>query len=265
MRALFALTLAAALSQPARAAESLKPAGPWVVAYEDGVCLLQRDFGIAERPVRLTIRQVPTLASVRIFVSDEAVGQPIDPIVRIAIGSGAPIKAPLTTYASPDRSRRYTETEVPRRALAGAAQGAALSFDAGASMQYSLAVPGLDKALAQVDACVADQLAHWGLDAQQQAAMARHPVPRDDLLEGSEPFVLASREVKGSGQNIAIVAVDSSGRPSGCRIAVSSGNEGLDQASCDVLLDTEFRPAEDRRGQAVTGIYVHSFRWRGSQ
>ncbi len=263
------LCVAAALSIPApgfaQASGPLQPTGPWVVGYEEGVCLLQRKYGTSERPVTLSIRHVPTMDGVTVFLLDNGPSGAADS-VRVGFGgTQSPVKATLATYTGKVQPIRYSEIALKSSELRRAAATSMLSFDAGSALQYTLAVPKLQAALAEVDKCLADELSRWGVSRDDLARTARFPEPsdREDLDTGD--FLLASASLKSSGRNVAYVRVDANGRPGECRIAVPSADAQLDQASCDVLGAVRFEPAVDRAGTPVASVYAHAFRWRAAQ
>ena len=56
--------------------------------------------------------------------------------------------------------------------------------------------------------------------------------------------------------------VDSTGKPTQCRIVQPSGVPSLDQPTCDLLLaKARFLPATDRRGRPVAGSYSRVIKW----
>lgn len=58
------------------------------------------------------------------------------------------------------------------------------------------------------------------------------------------------------------VDVDASGRPTACRVTVSSGSEILDEATCNlVLIQGRFIPAKGADGRSVPGHYSNRATW----
>lgn len=59
------------------------------------------------------------------------------------------------------------------------------------------------------------------------------------------------------------LSVDTSGKPTGCSIAVSSGFADLDSATCATLMRrAKFTPASDETGARVAGSYSGTVTWR---
>ncbi|MCB2087498.1 MAG: energy transducer TonB [Sphingomonadaceae bacterium] len=58
------------------------------------------------------------------------------------------------------------------------------------------------------------------------------------------------------------IKVDKIGRAKSCAIVQTSGSDLLDQATCPALMkEAVFRPALDKEGEAVSGIYRGTLRW----
>ncbi len=58
------------------------------------------------------------------------------------------------------------------------------------------------------------------------------------------------------------VSVDSNGKPYACHVLVSSEVPSLDRISCAAMLSRgKFRPALDRSGQPLAGVYRRSAHW----
>ena len=265
MRLLCATTaICSLLALPTAAAAQLSPTGPWVVSHEGGVCLLQRSYGTAAQPFAVGFRQVPTIDGLRMFVVDSGSGPVKARSVRIGTGSGQALKGQLTSYLTGDGTKRASETAAPRALIANVAAAGTLTVDAGAELRHTISVPGMTKALAELDACAAEQLANWGVGREQQLATARFPRPEKDALPNPRRDFIETYSVTGVVDNLAYVHVDAEGRASGCRLLLSSGNRDIDQASCDVLVAAKFKPAVDRSGQPLASVYAHAFRWNAS-
>ena len=78
----------------------------------------------------------------------------------------------------------------------------------------------------------------------------QHTYPRDALragIEGAVSFTLN-------------VGVD--GRPTQCRVTSSSGNDSLDWAACENLIQrARFAPAKDKKGNPIESTYTNRVRW----
>ncbi|MDO6416861.1 energy transducer TonB [Sphingomonas sp. BIUV-7] len=59
------------------------------------------------------------------------------------------------------------------------------------------------------------------------------------------------------------VEISPDGKPTACRIVKSSGNEGLDGATCKALMArARFHPLIDKKGQPTTATFDQVVRWR---
>ncbi len=71
------------------------------------------------------------------------------------------------------------------------------------------------------------------------------------------------RGVKAEGTTRFEIVVDGQGRPQGCTIMVSAGNEALDRATCTAFARrARFTPARDATGQPQSGRYRGSVTWK---
>ena len=258
------IAICSLLALPTAAAAQLSPTGPWVVSHEGGVCLLQRSYGTPAQPFAVGFRQVPTIEGVRMFVVDSGSGPVRARTVRIGTGSGQVVKSELVSYLTGDGGKRASETAASRALVASAAATGTLTVDAGSELRHTISVPGMTSALAELDACVAEKLAEWGVAREQQLATSRFPQPDKDALPDPRRDYIETLSVSGVLDNLAYVRVDAAGRASGCKLLLSSGNRDVDQASCDVLLAARFKPAVDRAGRPLASVYAHSFRWNAS-
>lgn len=72
----------------------------------------------------------------------------------------------------------------------------------------------------------------------------------------------SARSAHRQGTTTAEITVSSRGRPSGCRIARSSGDGDLDATTCRLALQRfRFRPATDRAGNPVAGAILYDQEW----
>ncbi len=95
-------------------------------------------------------------------------------------------------------------------------------------------------------------------EAERSVATATEPLPANDRAT----WVLWSDlppDVRGSGfvGRVQVeLDVDPSGRVSGCRVAVSSGNPVIDQVTCTRLYErARLYPARDSEGRNVAGVF----------
>jgi TonB family protein len=93
-------------------------------------------------------------------------------------------------------------------------------------------------------------------------------VPKADAIDPSSWFGGNSYPVEAMKKGIEgsvtfDVDVDSEGKPTACRVTLSSGYQILDQATCDVVQQKgRFIPAKDRDGKPVVGHYSNQAVWR---
>lgn len=60
-----------------------------------------------------------------------------------------------------------------------------------------------------------------------------------------------------------VINVDERGTPSSCSVASSSGDSGLDDLTCSLLVKrAQFKPARNELGQAISSEYAQKVTWR---
>jgi len=260
--AVAALLLSSAASGAAN--PPLKPLGKWVVG-SDPTCIIQRDFGLAEKPVRFELRTIPTLDAVTLSVTDDGRVDG-DEFVPATVSFGAtqpPIQRPMEIYQIKGSKSRFGWLSLDKQQLREALQTGLIMLKSN-GMNVSLAVPDLSDGIEALDACEASELESWGMSREKQRAIASWPdidgpaakyvssqdYPRDALVEMS------------TGVNSARVKVDDKGIPSDCTLLETSHNDALDQTLCAIVLRFRFRPATDRSGRPVASFKALRFDWR---
>jgi TonB family protein len=247
---------------PAHGAEPLQPTGQWVVEYSDNMCVLQRDYGTAGKPLVLSFR--PSLLSdhLNLYVFDARTGQSGDS-VSVRIGFGPKQKSTgsyMETFDPKDSDFRYNGAGILRSELERAAISGVMSLRSVGRINVAFQVPKLSTALIVLDDCAADLLEAWGLKRADQKLIAK-PARILDSLNGAFLFPQKAFKNNSHGINSARVWVDTKGRASDCAIVEASGDPLLDDAICKGLLKSHFGPAKDQSGKPLRTIYFTRVRW----
>lgn len=265
--AAFALFASPASAQSTRAAQPthLQPTGNWVVDYAESMCVLQREYGTARRPLTLGIRPSLMEQTLKLVVVETGSGgHKFDVPATVSFGDGGlPVQTKFARIALPGRSIRLNETSVQRSDLNRAIATGRIALQAPQAIDVQLAVPALGPALKVLDECVADLLDGWGLSRLEQASLASLARPLGGKLAiSSQDYPRAALDSETSGSTVARVAVGPDGGPSDCTVLVSSGSRDLDNATCKGLLRSRFEPAINKAGAAVASLHIAEIVWR---
>lgn len=242
----------------------MQPQTPWVADYEDTMCVLQRQYGVAPDLITLAFRPVPLQDRLSMYVldaprHDKGGFVPLDIIVAPGIPA---VDADLSSFDLGGLNQRYNATTISRAQLEQAAATGVIELDAGSRLRASFAIPGLHKALSVLDSCIADLLVQWGFSREQQALMAKPPEVWNGLSLGYAGTAFRKGE---TGTNAAWVKIDAHGKPSNCTLVESSKSKSLDWALCDGMLNTIYHAAVDKSGKTMDSIYFVRMRWTNSR
>jgi TonB family protein len=249
-----------------RAAEPRSPTGKWVVEFADNMCVLQRDYGSKERPLRLVLRPMPLSNQMGMgIISRPRNDTPLVVPVKIGFGPGTePVRKQLESFDLNSISARYNSTGLKREELERALPIGELTIDGHYMVNTSLAVPALGNALKVLDACMVDLLETWGVSKADQMRMAApaEPVGGPEGLLRSEDYPRPAVYRNESGNNSARVTIDAAGNPSKCVIVESSKSADLDGTLCNALLRARYKPAVDKAAQPMVSLYFARVSWR---
>ena len=131
--------------------------------------------------------------------------------------------------------------------------------------RYALNLPvqGAGKAVGALQGCINDALTQWGVDAKAFAALRKAPVDADkSYLVSDADYPAVALDRNESGQVVARLNVDPTGKVTDCAVVVTSGSEALDGATCKAALTKgQFEPAIGPDGKAVAAPRVISVKY----
>ena len=262
-----AITALLAFAASPAAADPLprQPTGKWLVDFADDLCVLQREYGTADKPLTLSFRPSPMSQQLAIYIFDEPARKPAAIVpVKIGIGPGLePVESMLETFDPAGETFRYNSTGIARADLERAAGHGAVSFKARDRIDAAFAIPELSKALAVLDECVVDLLDTWGFSRAQQQAMAKPPEPVKPASEYVSPGDYPRDAIRRNemGVNSVRFRVGTDGMPSDCQIVEASKSRALDSTICRVAMRMRFHPAVDKAGQPMDSLMYIRMRW----
>ena len=263
----------------------LEPSTPWKVDYADSECRLLRTFGSGDRAITLRLARGGNPGRVDVILAGPGIPK-------------LPRTLPLEMRLDPQnlaQSAKAMSTAIPSggghfiRWFDGSfalfdhfGDNQIVQFSSGQTFAARLDVTSARAALKAFDACYVDLLVSWGASPEDAVGLAAaRTIPSDGNSE-----VVAQRAdlpaIKGSplawvtpadyptdalmkeqsGDVIVMLEVASNGRPTACRIAVSSKVDSLDQTTCRLLQSrARYAAPLDKTGQPRRSIRFERMRW----
>lgn len=279
------ITLSLASSALAQTPATLQPIGPWKVDYAQEECRLTRTFGAGEEQLLLRIARGGTVGSADMVVAGRGLPKlpsrvgvklTLSPQSQSASSSGYSMSVPGRT----ERFLRWYDTNLAL--LDQAASSQILHVEAGGKWAVSLNASQFSAAMAALQTCYTDLLKGWGVDDasiqrlvairladgkslnEVAARRAGRPSPKGNMASwvttDDYPTEALQRELGGS--VIVVLALDPTGTPEKCNVAVSSKVPILDAQTCATLMRrARYQPVTDGAGNRVSASTVERVRW----
>ena len=248
------LALSLAQSGAARAQLTVPP-HRWTIDYGRVSCTLARPLG-EEGSAIIAFNAPLGREPGELLVMEGGTG--LDPRLRGEVGVRVDDGPPLILHASAERRNGRSVVKLlpmPEDFLGRVAGAHQLSLTKGNEVLLSLAMPNVRGAIDELGRCNDDLLQSWGIDMAARRALRRQPQLKSadwaiDILPTAETFLVFAAEVSDRGA------------PLGCRVVVSSGNERMDHAVCQLVRSrARFDPALDSAGRPVPAQYVTRLHW----
>lgn len=239
------------------AAEPLQPVRNWNVDFREDQCLASRDYGAAERPIKLGIRPSLNGQSYEMIVSRPSSG-PSDP--KELKGSvdfgGGPIRAWLLVYGTGDNKTTLYQFRISASEMEQARTARTVAFDGSGTSRVTFALTSMPQLLKGLEACTADLRQYWNADGEKAGPIARGAKPADgrDIrsIFSADDYPGVAMSLSQSGKTQYTLLIDEKGRIGGCHVVEPSGVPVLDAMGCQVLRRrARFTPALDLGGKPV--------------
>jgi TonB family protein len=226
---------------------ALAPSGKWAVAYEPSECLLTRPFGSGDQAVTLGILRYPASSggTVLLIGSGDKVG-PRRGTGRITVQpSGESFSTDWAAAPRAGQGGSVTRIDPAAAFWDALPRATGLIFEDHGGAPIQLPIGKLTSALSAYGACNDDMLRRWGADPDAMIKVG--PWITKWLNYNDYPDAAIRRRAEG--RAVVLIAVDSEGRPTGCKAVKSSGDADLDKASCAIASKGARVPrnADDRR------------------
>ncbi|MBV9930495.1 MAG: energy transducer TonB [Alphaproteobacteria bacterium] len=254
-----------ALSAAVPASGPLPPRKAWIVDYAETFCTAVREYGDADAPLELVLRPSPNDSLLQLFVIRKSANATAEHVPVTVAFAGRTVKATALVYSVEKSGRKVVLTSLAPGDAAEIGRTGAIGLKGGRGIDWTFAVPGIDKAMAALAACNADLRAHWNMDAGRSAAIKTDAKPLAPLarwISSSDYPAQALRELD-TGRSRVFLLIDEQGKVRDCLLEETSGNASLDAMTCIALRERgKFHPALDASGKPVRSVYGQAISWR---
>ena len=255
------MLLAAMLLSAATPAPLLLPTGPWVVHMEENLCLLERTYPAADRKVSLIFQPLLDLDEMEVFVvsNDHSDQQHVGSFTAtIEPGQQTSTGRYFSVY-TPKTKSRLTRLTTDRSLFDQLKNGDTLRLKA-KPLNLAFRIVQPEKARAALKGCVDDLKKSWGIDPEMASRTVTPADGNPGRYFGPDAYPPEALAKRIFGRVIALLNITPEGTVEHCRI-VSSAGEALNAGTCKVAMRIRFKPARDKNGVPLPGIYVLPVRW----
>ena len=300
MRRLSTFVLIAGLMWPvaptyARDVLRLKPSTRWVLEYADESCRLARNFGEGKDRVTLMFDQFQPGDAFKMRLAGRPVGvnrmAHVDD-ARLRFGpneaefeitaetattsEGEPVLLVNGTHrlAPPTDEEKTAAKQAIREGgrfepvpLGPVREAAAtwLQLRKVSRRDLILETGPMHKPMAALRECSWDTVRSWGLDVEQQKTLTRKPRSKASPATWFNVSDYPSEMIREGYQGVVNfrLLIDAAGKPTLCKIQVSTHPKAFDDAVCSaVMRRAEFEPALDAEGKPVPSYWVSTVQFR---
>jgi hypothetical protein len=237
----------------------LEPFTDWLVKADEASCRLLRSFGSAEAPTHLSIEFYAPGHPIQLRIAGEPVAQGKkdvafrfypggevlqERVIRRQLDDGVPMITAPNMFADLSPARRLEVEWLDTKIASGE--------------NFRLHLGPLAAPLAQVDDCLNQLFAGWGVDLAQQEKLQRKAEPATPPTEwiNSQVYPLVPLLNAADGRVHFLLVVGASGDPVSCQIQNSSGPKQFRDATCAALMQrAHFQPALDFAGKPIVSYF----------
>lgn len=265
---------------------TLEPHSNWTLDYGDDSCALRRDFGGAESPVFLEMRQYSPDSSMQMLVasahhtrrrnSSDYRRQRTRQIRFLPDEEGRsadgfyinfPDDIGGITFTATLRTAEYLPSaEVPRPEWPDAAR------DEREAQVYAIEIANvfrddlilqtgrLHAPMEAMRTCLDELLTHWGVDVEAHRTLTRKAVPLNMVEWAREVQEVYPRSMLNGREQASLrirLDVSPEGRATGCHMQTRLGEEEFEHTACRILMaNARYEPALDAQGQPIASYHV---------
>lgn len=258
----------------------LTASSPWTLDYEDDSCALRRTFGSAEDQTTLEFRRFSPGSSLRTMVVSKRMNAR-SARFHYRFGregewqdafSGATIKTddglsgvtfdsslmPMFAVSDPKdvaALRASLETAEFLTEAERAATVDEITLRGAFREELTLKFGPLGAPIRGLSECMDDLLAQWGIDVEAHKTLSRPATP-DNLTRVARVMDYPPGRMLESDQLNVRLAIDETGRITGCHVQMQLGEPAFAERTCASLEDLDFDPALDKDGKPIASYWI---------
>lgn len=242
-----------------------QPTGKWIVHFADAQCVAERNYGTAEDPIYVGLKQ-PPIGDVMQFsiVDNGSAGSPTEFDGTIQFDNQPPQKVSVLRFAPKKKKVRVLVMNLLPEQFSSARTAGALRFRT-RGFDETFALAQLEPLLDIMKTCVADLREVWNVDGSEEGEKAVRDDAKGDLRRMFSSADYPTQAVfSGDGGTVKIaLLVDETGKVADCSIVQTSGVAVLDSQSCAVLKErAKFTPAVGKDGKPAKDAFIQRITWK---
>ena len=240
-----------------RAEVPRKPTDKWIVEFNDAQCVARRDYGNAQDPLHLVLKQplggdVLQVAIVR----QKYAGAPEEHGGKIQFDDAKPLPVGVLEFQPGDTKLRTNLINLPVGQF-GPARSAKTLRVATKGLDVTLALSDVVPLMTVMEQCVTDLRQAWTPSNKARSAQG-------NLQKIFEPGDYPDKALfsEKSGRVRVVLLIDERGKIADCSVVGTSGVAVLDAQTCALLTQrAKFTPAHDTTGKPTRDMLTTSIGW----
>lgn len=226
----------------------------WVINYANSYCVLSRDRTTTQPGVALRTRPFAEEHELLLMLAPNE-EKPFNAQGKLLVGDqAAGLDRWVGMLHSKQANLRVIETTIKADELASAIASGRVRILVPSRLDVAVQLPNIDKAGAALRACETDLAKQWKIArtwaVNPKPTEARGPFRHED-------YPTAMLQAGRMGSVLALLAIDTNGSVTDCRVIETSGDPVFEQTVCKVYRKrSRFTPALDSGGKPTTSYYL---------
>lgn len=281
MRPVFAMLALATLAGAAPPSKpALAPTAKWVVDFDAAQCMASRNYGTADDPLLLALKQPAIGDVIQLYVIRRGGGSAPFAVQfdgKIALDGAELSKRSMLNFSGKATRQRVLLLNMPLAEFAAVRTAKTLTIDAGSRLDETFELKDVEKLMKVMDHCVADLRSAWNVvdppPPNRPAGAAAPPTPLSPkLLKGpiggvpvfkADDYPDVALDKDGEGTVAFALLIDEQGKVADCTVTKTSGLASLDAQSCAIVKQrARFEPAIGLDGKPAKSSWHQRVTWR---